>query len=99
MPVVNDLGAYDEPYRRRPRMKQAHMMVIERAIKGLKLPPNFKWHTPGMGFTCKAEDVGLGSFVKCLENENGACPFSMPYADSNYCKCFARIYMARELKM
>ncbi|UCG81440.1 MAG: hypothetical protein JSV60_03945 [Desulfobacterales bacterium] len=80
-------------------MKHAHMLIIEKAIKGLKLPPDFKWHKPGSGFTCKAKDVGLGSFIKCLEKEPCKCPFSVSYADSHYCKCFPRVYMARELKM
>jgi hypothetical protein len=75
------------------------MLIIEKAIKALKLPQDFKWHKPGSGFSCKAEDIGLGSFVKCLEKEPHSCPFSVPYADSYYCKCFPRVYMARELKI
>jgi hypothetical protein len=79
-------------------MKDADMLVIERAINGLKLPAGFKWHEPGVGFTCKARDIGLGSFAECLETQSYSCPFSVSYEDAYYCKCFPRVYIARELK-
>jgi hypothetical protein len=76
----------------------AHMQEIEKAINGLKLPKNFKWFKPGFGFTCKARDIGLGSFAECLEKDSFMCPFSVSFDDSYYCKSFPRVYIASKLK-
>jgi hypothetical protein len=74
------------------------MQEVEKAINGLRLPKDFKWFKPGFGFTCKARDIGLGSFAECLEKDSFMCPFSVSFDDSYYCKCFPRVYIASELK-
>jgi hypothetical protein len=76
----------------------AHMQEIEKAINGLRLPKSFKWFKPGVGFTCKARDIGLGSFAQCLEKSSFMCPFSVSFDNSYYCKCVPRVFMATELK-
>jgi hypothetical protein len=76
----------------------AHMQEVEKAINGLRLPKDFKWFKLGVGFTCKARDVGLGSFAECLEKDSFMCPFSVSFDGSYYCKCFPRVYIASELK-
>jgi hypothetical protein len=79
-------------------MEKAYMQHIEETMAGLKLLTACKRYEPGVGFTCKAMDVGLDSFVECLEKDSHWCPFSVPYADSNFCKSPARVYAAKELK-
>jgi hypothetical protein len=79
-------------------MGHAHMQEIEKAINGLKLREDCKWFKRGFGFSCKAKDVGLDSFVECLEKDSCRCPFSVSYAYSFYCSCPPRVYIARELK-
>ena len=79
-------------------MEHAHMQEVEKAISGLKLPKDFKWFKPGFGFTCKARDIGLGSFAKCMEKDSFMCPFSVSFDHAYYCKCFLRVFIATELK-
>ena len=95
--VGNDLNAHTQR-QRGSQMEHAHMQEIEKTINGLKLPGDCKWFKQGFGFSCKAKDIGLDSFVECLEKDSCWCPFSVSYGCSSYCKCPSRIYIARELK-
>jgi hypothetical protein len=85
-------------YKRGSQMEQAHLEEIEKIIYGLRLPKNSEYYEPGVGFSCKANDVGLDAYVECLEMYSSTCPFSVSYAHSYYCKCPSRIYIAKELK-
>jgi hypothetical protein len=77
-------------------MEAAHknMHEKENCLDGLTLPKDFKWFKPGLGFTCKAKDIGLESFVECLEMDS--CPFSIPFGYTHYCKCPARVHEAKK---
>ena len=79
-------------------MEQAHLEEIERIIYGLRLPKNSEYYEPGVGFSCKAKDIGFDAYAECLEKGSYRCPFSLSYGCSSYCKCPSRIYIARELK-
>jgi hypothetical protein len=74
----------------------AHMQKVRKAINGLVLPKNFKWFKPGIGFTCKARDIGLGSFAQCLEKSSFMCPFSVSFDNLYFCKCVPRVFMASD---
>lgn len=79
-------------------MEHAHMQEAERLINGLKLAEDCKGYIPGFGVSCKARDIGLKSYVKCLEKDSCRCPFSVSYAHSHYCTCSVRIHMTKKLK-
>ncbi len=65
-------------------------------MAGQKLLAECKRFKPGVGFTCKAKDIGLDSYVECLEKDSYRCPFSVRYSRSYYCKSPARVYAAKE---
>jgi hypothetical protein len=52
----------------------------------------------GIEAPCKARDIGLNSFVECLEEKPLDCASLVSFGDSCYCLCAPRIYMAKELK-
>jgi len=79
-------------------MEQTVIQQIEKAMPGLKLLEDCKSYKPGFGFTCKAKDIGLDSYVECLEEDSHRCPFSMSYADAYYCTSPARVYVAKAVK-
>jgi hypothetical protein len=79
-------------------METAFIQQAIETMPGLTLLGECKCYKPGAGFSCKAIDVGLDSYVECLEKHSYWCPFSVPYADSSFCKCPARVYVAKELK-
>jgi hypothetical protein len=60
-------------------------------------PKDCTFHKHGMQDLCKASDVGLITFVQCLEEKPSACNCSLYFADSWFCKCAPRIYIATNL--
>ncbi len=50
----------------------------------------------GLENLCKAQDVGITSFLVCLEKETD-CQHRISYGDSYYCKCPLRLHIKREL--
>jgi hypothetical protein len=80
-------------------MEKAFIHQIEEAMPGLELLVECKRYKPGFGFTCEAEDVGLDSYVKCLEWDSKNCPSSFRYGRTYYCTSPARIYIAKIRKM
>jgi len=79
------------------QMPEKHKNKTEEFIR--YCPEDCKCYEPGVGVRCKAEDVGLQSFVRCLEKDPKKCSFSVAYAYSYYCKCPVRVYVAKNLKM
>lgn len=71
----------------------------EETVPGIDLLVACKRYKPGIGVSCKARDVGLDSYVQCLEKDSNICPFSMSYADTYYCASSARVYFAKIRRM
>jgi hypothetical protein len=77
-------------------MEEVFIQQIVSAMPGQKLLEDCKGFKPGVGFTCKARDIGLQSYVKCLDRDSNWCPFSVSFGYSYYCKSPARVYIAKE---
>jgi hypothetical protein len=78
-------------------MEQTHKEQIEEIIGHTACPKGFECYKKGFHNLCRAEDVGLESFVLCLEDNGNLCVFSVPYAYSHYCRCPIRVYIAKNL--
>ena len=76
-------------------MRQPYKQRIE-AMPGVRSLQGCKAYKRELGFTCKAKYVGLDSYVECKETYSFTCPFSVSYGHSYYCKCHARVYMAKK---
>ncbi len=79
-------------------MIQEHLPDIEEIIAQFKCPKDFQCYKSGFENLCKAEDVGMVSYLHCLEEDPRNCLFLLPIADTNYCKCPLRGYIAKRLK-
>ena len=77
-------------------MERAFAQQIE-TLPGQTLLSECQSYKPGLGFSCNALDIGLDSYVRCLAKDI-ECPFSVPYADSIFCKCPPRVYLAKNLR-
>ncbi len=77
-------------------MDKEHEKYIEEHMN--ECPEGCKCHDQGIENLCKAEDVGLHTFVECLEEDPYGCQFSMYLAGAHYCKCSVRVYIAKKLK-
>ncbi|UCD88215.1 MAG: hypothetical protein JSV01_10895 [Desulfobacterales bacterium] len=79
-------------------MEQAYNGGKKKITDGLILPKDCKCYEPGFGVTCKAQDIGLQSYVKCLEKDPYSCSFSVSFGYSHYCKCPVRVHIAKKFK-
>ena len=77
---------------------QSHKKEIEKIISRIGCSKNFKCYKSGFKSIGKAEDVGIESFVKCLDKNAWQCEFSFAFGSSYFCQCPLRIYVLRELK-
>ena len=75
-----------------------HKPQIEEIIGGMKCPRDFKCYESGFEDLCKAKDIGLESFSKCLEEDPLECTFAFSFGYSHFCKCPLRVYIAKTLQ-
>ena len=79
-------------------MEQAHVQGVEEVMHETELPKDFKYYKPGVGFTCKAKDVGMESYLSCLEEHPLECKFSVGFfGERYYCKCAVRVYICKNI--
>jgi hypothetical protein len=52
----------------------------------------------GYEVLCKTRDIGLESYLECLDDECSSCEFSIPFGDTRFCHCPLRVYICKELK-
>ena len=77
---------------------EKHKKEIEKIIGGMKCPRDFKCYKSGFKDLSKARDIGVEGYVECLEDNQAACIFSVPFGHTFLCKCPLRIYIAKELE-
>lgn len=81
------------------QQKETDIQRLERAMSGPRLLEDCRYFKPGVGFKCKARDVGLDSYVECLEIDSYTCPFSLSYTYTFYCLCRARVLITKALNL
>jgi len=78
-------------------MEKDYKREIEEIIGGMKCPKDFKCYKLGLESLCKAKDIGVKSYLKCLEKNPQDCKFSFSFWNSSLCKCPLRVYIAEKL--
>lgn len=64
----------------------------------LECPKDFVCYTSGFQNLCRAKDIGLESFLLCLEVNPLDCKFSLEYGGLFICRCLPRNRIKKELK-
>jgi hypothetical protein len=77
-------------------MEQAHEQEIEEIIGQTACPKDFACHRSAFQVLCKAKDVGIESFLECLEEKPFACKFAVPFGSLYYCRCPLRVYISKK---
>jgi hypothetical protein len=77
---------------------EAHRKRIEEIIAAMQCPKDFECYKSRFTKLGKARDIGLKSFLVCLEENPELCQFSLQFGNSYFCTCPLRVYIARELK-
>ena len=79
-------------------MKQDNSGQIEKIINEMECPKDFTCYKSGFNNLCRAKDIGLESFIECLEENPNGCTFSLSFGYSHLCTCPLRIYILRNIK-
>jgi hypothetical protein len=77
-------------------MKQDHEKELQEIMGGVTCSKDFKCYKSGFKNLCKAQDVGLGAFLECLEEYPLECTFSVHYGSVSYCTCPLRVYIVKK---
>jgi hypothetical protein len=78
-------------------MEEKTRKTIETIIAETSCAKDFRCYRSNLSQLCKAKDVGLESFLECLEDNPRDCEFSIGYGDSCFCRCPVRVYIAKKL--
>jgi hypothetical protein len=79
--------------------KEVDIKQAEEVLPRPRLLEDCKYYKLGVGFICETKDVGLNSYVGCLQGDPFLCPFILSYAYDYYCTSRARVFIAKELHM
>jgi hypothetical protein len=71
---------------------------ILKIIDGIQCPKDFECYKSEFEHLCKIKDIGLDSFLECLDKEANGCTFSVYFGGTHYCRCPLRMYIYKELK-
>lgn len=78
-------------------MQSKHKEHIEKIISQIQCPRRFRCYQSGFQDLGQVKDIGLESFLECLEEAPRTCPFCVPFASRHFCQCPLRLYVARTL--
>ena len=71
---------------------------IKRIMNEIECSKDFVCYESNFRNVCNAKDIGLKSYLLCLEKQPQECNFSLFFVDEYLCKCPVRIYLAKKLK-
>ncbi|MHC4196132.1 MAG: hypothetical protein ACYSYU_10205 [Planctomycetota bacterium] len=69
---------------------------IEEICREMSCPNDFQCYQSGFSELCKARDIGMETFIECLEEKPEKKVFSLSFGDKYFCKCPLRVYIAKE---
>ena len=79
-------------------MDGIHKEAITEIIDGLECSKGFVCYTSRLKKLCRARDIGLGSYIVCLEKVPEECNFfAVVFGDKHLCQCPLRIYIAKKM--
>jgi hypothetical protein len=79
-------------------LETARKKEIEKIIGLMQCPKDFKCYRSGFKALCKAKDVGMDAYLRCLEEKPHNCLFLLPIPRTHYCECPLRVFIAKKLK-
>jgi hypothetical protein len=60
-------------------------------------PEGCRCHNNGNGCLCKGLDVGLETYVECMEAHPFECPSAIRFGGVFYCSCPTVVHLIKEL--
>ena len=79
-------------------MEEEVRKTIEEIMGRTQCPKNFKCAESEFEVLCKAKDIGLDSYLECLEDDASRCEFALPFGNAYFCRCPIRVYVFEKLR-
>ena len=79
-------------------MKKLKKKILKEIIDDIQCPKDFECYKSEFEHLCEIKDIGVDTFLECLDKEANGCTFSVSFGGSYFCRCPLRIYIAKELK-
>jgi hypothetical protein len=83
----------------RALIDKKHIAKIKKMARKIACSMDFRCYKSDFKDICKAKDIGLQSYILCLDKNPQKCNFSIFFFDENLCKCPMRIYLLKELNI
>lgn len=77
-------------------MDEQDRKALEEIIDGLTCPKDFLCYRSKFDSLCNAKDIGMKSFLLCLEKNPRECIFAIDGGDHFFCECPVRTYIAKK---
>ena len=71
---------------------------IEELIGRMTCRQDFMCYTSNFKSLCRAQDIGMDMFIKCLEDRSFGCEYSVNFGHSYLCKCPIRIHICKRFE-
>ncbi len=79
-------------------MQEEIRRKITEIMGEMTCPKDFECAESGFDKLCSARNIGLESYLECLEPDSRYCTFNLPFSNIYYCRCPLRVYIAQTLK-
>lgn len=79
------------------KIKKNLDVKIKKLISKHKCSKKFVCYSSKFKDLCNAKDIGMQSYLLCLEKDPQNCDFSFFFIDEYLCKCSIRICIKKEL--
>lgn len=73
------------------------MEYIDGLMAQMGCSKDFQCVESGFRELCKAQDIGLNSYLECLDSNAGNCLFSVLLNNRQLCQCPLRVFLAEHL--
>ncbi len=79
-------------------MELDHRKAAEKIMARIQCPKDFECYRSGFKKLSRAKDVGMLSYVQCLEDNSPECKFAIRLGDRKFCDCALRVYIAKHIE-
>lgn|GEM_PF-2236063 len=78
------------------KLTDENRQKIEEIIAQMRCPRDFACVNSGFKNLCKANDIGLKSFLICREEDSHKCAFALDLGKEKlFCRCELRVYLEK----
>ncbi len=76
-----------------------HKEDIEKIMSEMTCSKDFKCVKSAFENSGRTRDIGMKTFIECLEQNPEECEFSFPFGYQHFCRCPLRVYLSKKLKI